>query len=295
MERLGVLDAVLPSELAVAREHELLDVVAIGCRIVVAEQRQPQAALGQLRPQPRSVGSRRSLGHVGAVGVDFLVDHLADVDHARDLGPAREVILVGHGVRGQSGGELLGIVVRAAGDPAAGLDGAGRHVVVGILLVVRPGVPGHDGVHLQQADQEDQPAHQLVEGDAAHVMVVVVEIELTLEPEDRHELGVVPLVAEHVLADGAWRSESGRVAHVVVGRADQIAGVALLNELGDGSRRKERNVVGVCLHGEQHLAFVKRLCRRTLEDDAAGRLGRLRSCEPRRGRAHDYVGEEVAS
>ena len=198
-------------------------------------------------------------------------------------------------MRGQSGGELFGIVVRATSDPAAGLHGTSRHVVIGILFVVGPGIPGHHGVNFQQADQENQPAHQLVEGNTAHVMVVVIQIELALQAKNRHELFIVAFVTQDVFADGTWRPQSGRVAHVIVGRTDQIAGVALLNELGDRSGREQRNIIGVGLHGEEHLAFVWCLRCRSLNDDLAGCLRTFSSGEPQGRRARDYVREEVAS
>ena len=69
-------------------------------------------------------------------------------------------------------------------------------------------------------------------------MVVVVQVEVGFAAEDARDLVVVALVAEHVLADGAGRAEAGGIAHVVVGRADEVAGVAFFDQLGDRARRR---------------------------------------------------------
>ena len=167
--------------------------------------------------------------------------------------------------------------------------------VVGILLVVRPGVPADDRIDLQQPDQEDQPALQLVLRDVAHAVVAVVQVEDLLETQDARHLVVVALVAEHVLADGAGRPEPGGVAHVVVGRADQVAGVALLDELGDRAGGHERDVVGMGLDRQQHLALVRRARDHMLDRHVAGlvlRWGRSRSQEDR---ASQHTGEELTS
>ena len=114
-------------------------------------------------------------------------------------------------------------------------------------------------------------------------MVAVVQVEDPLEPQDPRHLVVVALVAEHVLADGAGRPEPGGVAHVVVGCADQVAGVAFLDELGDRARGHERDVVGMGLDRQQHLALVRRALGRALEEDLARRfLGACR-CQSREG------------
>ena len=87
-------------------------------------------------------------------------------------------------------------------------------------------------------------------------MVVVVQIEVALAAEHARDLVVVPLVAEDVVADGAGRAEAGRIAHIVVGGADEVAGVAFFDQLGDGAGGHERNVVGVGLDGEQDLSLM---------------------------------------
>src|SRR5581483_5070598 len=52
VERLGILDAVALAQHPAAGEDELADVIAIRRHVVVAEEREALAALGQLGPQP---------------------------------------------------------------------------------------------------------------------------------------------------------------------------------------------------------------------------------------------------
>ena len=96
VEGFGVFDAVFLAQLAAAGEDELLDVVAVGGHVVVAEERQLLAAAGQLGPQLRAVRAGRAFRAVGAIGVDHLIDDAADIDDAGDLGPAGVVVLVLH-------------------------------------------------------------------------------------------------------------------------------------------------------------------------------------------------------
>ena len=128
--------------------------------------------------------------------------------------------------------------------------------MIGILFVVRPGIPADDGVGLHQANQENQAADQFIERDIAHAVVVVIQIEVRLAAENPRHLVGVALVAEHVVADGAGRAETGSVAHVVVGRADQVAGVPLFDQLGNRARGRKRNVIGMRLQREQHFSLM---------------------------------------
>ena len=81
--------------------------------------------------------------------VDPRPDDVAGVPPAahRDAGP-------------EPGGELLRIVVVAAGHPAGGLDAMAQHVMVRILFIVGPGIVAEDGVHFQQPEQEDVVRHR---------------------------------------------------------------------------------------------------------------------------------------
>ena len=166
--------------------------------------------------------------------------------------------------------------MRPARHPAGGFDAAGDLDVIGVLLVMRPRVPAHHRIDLEQADQKDEPADQLVERHVAHAVIGIVQVEGFLQPEHAGHLGVVALVAEHVVADAAGGSQARSIAHVIVGGPQQVAGVALLDQLGDHSPRHERDVVGVRLDRQQHLALVRRPLGRALDEHVLGRRVRPR-------------------
>src|SRR5437870_4950297 len=92
------------------------------------------------------------------VSFHLLIDLLADVHDPRNLGTAREVILVAYRYGLKTRGEMFRIVVVAAGHPRGGFDGAGDHVVIGILFVMRPWIPTADCIHLEQTNQKDDAA-----------------------------------------------------------------------------------------------------------------------------------------
>ena len=104
----------------------------------------------------------------------------------------------------------------------------------------------------------------------------------------RH-LVVLALVAQHVIADGAGLADI--VAHVVVGGANQVAGVAFLDELGHGARGHEGDVIGMGLDRGQHFPAVRRARHGPLDEHAGGRL---RQSEPLYGRAGQHRGEKIA-
>ena len=107
---------------------------------------------------------------------------------------------------------------------------------------------------------------------SAHAVIVVVQVEMAFAAEDPRHLGVVALVAEHVLADGARRAQAHGVAHIVVGRADEISRVSFFDQLGDRARRGERDVIGVRLDRQQHLAAVRLARHGTLQNRPGRRL-----------------------
>ena len=103
------------------------------------------------------------------------------------------------------------------------------------------------GPFLGTDPQEDEPALQLILRYIRHAVIGIIEIEDFFQAEYAGHFGVVTLVAEHVIADFAGSSEAGGITHVIVRGPQQVAGVAFLDELGDLSRRHERDVVGVGL------------------------------------------------
>src|SRR5690348_14848045 len=79
-----------------------------------------------------------------------------------------------------------------------------------------------------------------------------------------------------MVTDATGGSEAWSITHVIVGSPQQVAGVPFPDQLGDNSSRHERNVVGVCLDREQHLALVGRPFGRAFEKRILGRLLRPR-------------------
>ena len=114
------------------------------------------------------------------------------------------------------------------------------------------------------------------------------------EPEHPRDLFVVVLVAQHVLADGARRSQPAGIAHVVIGRTQEIAGVALGYQLGNGACCIDRDVIGMGLDRQEHLALVGRLGRRPLEVHSGRRFLGLCAPGPHQRGAAEHRSEEVA-
>ena len=96
----------------------------------------------------------------------------------------RVIVFIGDGVGRESRCDLLRIVVYAPRHPAGRFHATPQHVVIGVLLVMRPRVIAHDGVDLQEANQENQPADQLIARDIAHAMIAVIQIEFSLQAQD---------------------------------------------------------------------------------------------------------------
>ena len=80
------------------------------------------------------------------------------------------------------------------------------------------------------------------------------------------------LVAENVLRRRL------AAAFFVVGRADEIAGVAFADQLRTKARRVERNIVQVRVNGGEHLASMRLPRLIPLDHDLAG-IG-ARHCDP---------------
>src|SRR5207249_1978369 len=107
---------------------------------------------------------------------------------------------------------------------------------------------------------------------------------------------VVALVAENVFPDSTGRSKPSKVAHVIVGSANQVACIPLLDELGYRARGGEGDVVGMRLNRRQNLALVRCAHCRLLDEDVVGR-GPLccRCSKPHDSRPSEQAGEKVSS
>ena len=99
VESFRVFDAVFLAQFPIARQHEFLDVVAIGGSVVIAQQRQFLALLGQLRSQFLAMMSARAFGDAADVGIDLLLDGVADIDDPRDFRAPSVVVFLGDGAR----------------------------------------------------------------------------------------------------------------------------------------------------------------------------------------------------
>src|SRR5579859_4471958 len=96
-------------------------------------------------------------------------------------------------------------------------------------------------------------------------MVAVVQVENALKTKNARDFVIVALVSQNVVADGSGRSQTRRITHIVIGGAHQVAGVSLLNELGDRAGSHEGNVIRMGLHREQDLSLVRVPTRRSLQ------------------------------
>ncbi len=108
----------------------------------------------------------------------------------------------------------------------------------------------------------------------------------------RAYLGVLAFVTQDVFANSARLADV--IAHVVVGRADHVAGIAFLNQLGDGARGKLCDVIRMWLNGRQHLAFVWSTGNRPFDNDAVIRWLRASRPESKAGCAPEHPCEKVA-
>ena len=114
--------------------------------------------------------------------------------------------------------------------------------------------------------------------------------------EDPRHLGVVALVAQHVVADGARRARGPAASPMSsLVAPNQVSGVALFDQLGDRARGGERDVVGVGLDRQQYLAAVRLAGGGALQNarPAARRRGLLGARPPAIARRRS-VGAEIA-
>ena len=122
------------------------------------------------------------------------------------------------------------------------------------------------GVGLEHSKQKDEPAADFRRRDLVHAMRAVVEIEHILEAQARRHLEVFLLVAQDVPGDGTARRTSRRCG------ADQIAGIALVDELGAEAAGIIGQVLQMGVNGDENLALVG-LSRPVLFDDSARGAG----------------------
>ena len=164
--------------------------------------------------------------------------------------------------------------------------------MIGILFVVRPGVVTKHGVRLEQPEQEDQAANQLVPGYVAHAVIVVVEREIPREAEHAGLLGDLALIPQDVFTDRARLAHV--IAHIIIRGSNHVARIAFLNQLGHRARRKQGDVIGMRLDRDENFAFVRRPRKWPLQNRCGRSRLRERGIELHGRQARQHASEKVA-
>ncbi len=107
------------------------------------------------------------------------------------------------------------------------------------------------GVGLYHAIDQQQAPAKLGLGNLLHAIVPIVEFEHIFKTEDRGHLRMLALIAEDVVRIGT------AAGVFVVGSADNVAGVALRNELGAQSAGKIRQVIQMSVNRDEDLALMR--------------------------------------
>ena len=129
-----------------------------------------------------------------------------------------------------------------------------QHVMIGVFLVMTPGVIAEDGINLQETEQEDQTADQFVARDVAHPVIVVIQIEVAVQTQHARLFRDLAFVAQNILPNRAGLPDV--VTHVVIGGADHVASKALLDQFCHRASTKERDIIGMRLDGCQNLTLM---------------------------------------
>ena len=87
-------------------------------------------------------------------------------------------------------------------------------------------------------------------------MIAIIQIEHLLEAQHARHGIVVDLVGQHCIANGAWPS------HVVVRDANQVPGVALIEELRHRSGSEDGNIVRMRLNCSENFPGMRFACDR---------------------------------
>ena len=136
-------------------------------------------------------------------------------------------IEVAGGVGGDAKGEVFGVDVRVRSHPVSFNEGAADVAVVGVLLIVLPGVVAEDDIGLVLADKEDELLAQFVERDGVHEVVAPVEADNLVDAE------VTEAGAGFAEVDDVVVGVAVVAVLFVVGGADVDAAVAIFDEARD--------------------------------------------------------------
>src|SRR5260370_38242003 len=113
------------------------------------------------------------------------------------------------------------------------------------------GTETDDSVHLGQREKKKQARRKFARRPSVHGMVVVVEVKALPASENLGDLLRVQLIRPHGFADAAG------TRHVVVGHADQIAGVAFFDQLQGHAGGEDRNVIPMGLDPSLHFPRMR--------------------------------------
>ena len=136
-----------------------------------------------------------------------------------------------------------------------GIFGGTRSLfVVRVFFVLSRRVEGENGPGFQFAKQENQPRPDFSFGDGIHLIVTEIERIHLLDANDicrcahLDRIPVAGLTGVQVIG-----------ILLVVGHANEVGGIAVLDQPGDGSTGKESEIVGV-RRNHNHGASVEGLC-----------------------------------
>jgi hypothetical protein len=166
---------------------------------------------------------------------------------------------------------VLGLEQVPLRGPGGVFGGPCRFLVIGVLLVLGRRVEGENRVRLEFAEQEDQARAHLGFRDGVHFIVAEIERVDLLDADDvgrgAHLRGVAAAGFARVQIVGVL---------FVVGDADEVRGVAVIDHPGDRAAGEDGEVVGM-RRNDDHGAAVKRPgaggcgCRYAREKRSAGK------------------------
>lgn len=146
---------------------------------------------------------------------------------------------------------MFRIILAHPRHPARRLDRRRRHIMVRIFLIVSPRVVADNRIDLQKTEQKNQPRPQFQGRHRVQHVIAIVQVVNFLQPERLRDGLIVALIRQHSFADRP------RPGVIVVGGANQIAGVSFLDQLQHKTSGENRKIVGVRLNRRQHFSRMK--------------------------------------
>src|SRR5947209_6670650 len=114
--------------------------------------------------------------------------------------------------------------------------------MIRVFLIRAPRIIGDDCVDFEQAKKEDQSSAVLQPLNTIHLVIAVVQIIGFLQPERAGDLQIIPIIGNDTLSTDTWTGS-------IVNRGpNEIAGIALTNQLRYKSAREDRDIVDMWLN-----------------------------------------------